>query len=97
MPPVTIDPVGQDAQHVQEHKLKPVTVHVNERPVTMARHRASGLEIKSTAIVQGVSIEEDFILVEELAHGRTKIIGDNDIVGLHSDSRFLANDGDDNA
>lgn len=97
MSPAITEPVNDAAQHAQEHQVKPVTVHVNERPVVMPRHRATGLEIKTIAITQGVPIEADFILVEELAHGRTKVIGDNDLVHLGPHSRFLANDGDDNA
>jgi hypothetical protein len=97
MVPTTIDPINEGAGQAHEHQLKPVTVRVNERPVVMPRHRATGLEIKTTAIAQDVPIEEDFILVEEFAHGRTKVIGDNDLVHLGPHSRFLANDGDDNA
>jgi hypothetical protein len=74
-----------------------VTVHVNERPVTLEMRRVTGLAIKQAAIAQGVPIEEDFILVLELANGRTKVIGDSDIVTLTSHSRFLANDGDDDS
>jgi Multiubiquitin len=97
MPLSTADPASAVAQQSQEDEIKPVTVQVNERPVMMPRHRATGLEIKTAAIAQGVPIELDFILVEELAHGRTKVIGDDDPVHLDAHSRFLANDGDDNA
>jgi hypothetical protein len=97
MAPAITDSVNEDTQQAQEAGMKPVTVHVNERPVVMPRHRSTGLGVKTTAIEQGVSIEEDFILVEEFAHGRTKVIGDSDVVHLGSHSRFLANDGDDNA
>jgi Multiubiquitin len=74
-----------------------VTVHVNERPVRLPTHDVTGLEIKQEAIAQGVPIQLDFILVEELEHGRTKTIGDTDPVHVTDHSRFLANDGDDNS
>jgi len=74
-----------------------VTMHVNERPVTIEPRRVTGLAIKQAAIAQGVPIEEDFILVLEREHGRTEIIGNSDIVTLTSHSRFLANDGDDDS
>ncbi|MCV3212411.1 hypothetical protein OGM63_02500 [Plectonema radiosum NIES-515] len=31
-------------------KLKTITVTVNERPVTLTKHKVTGLEIKQTAI-----------------------------------------------
>jgi multiubiquitin len=74
-----------------------VTVHVNERPVQLPTHEVTGLEIKQEAIEQGVPIQPDFILVEELEHGRTRTIGDTDEVHVSDHSRFLANDGDDNS
>lgn len=83
--------------HVAEPRTHRVVVHVNEQPVQLAAREASGLEIKTAAIEQGVRIELDFILVEELAHGRTTIIGDADVVHITKHSRFTANDGDDDA
>jgi Multiubiquitin len=86
----------------QTHAAQPrtrrgVVVHVNEQPVQLADRRATGLEIKTAAIERGVRIELDFILVEELANGRTRIVGDDDVVHLTKKSRFTANDGDDDA
>ncbi len=74
-----------------------VTIHVNERPVRLPEHLVTGLEIKRLAIEQALAIQLDFILVEELGGGRTKIIGDDDPVRVTDQSRFLANDGDDNS
>jgi hypothetical protein len=89
----TLTPHGPAHDH-HEHA---VTVHVNERPVHLPKHLITGLEIKQRAIAQGVPIQLDFILVEELEHGRTKVIGDPDAVHVTHHSRFLANDGDDNS
>jgi hypothetical protein len=74
-----------------------VTIHVNERPVRLPQDRVTGLAIKESAVAQGVPIQLDFILVEELGGGRTKVIGDADHVEVNAESRFLANDGDDNS
>lgn len=79
------------------HPGQAVTIHVNERPVTLHNRRVTGLAIKQAAIAQGVPIEEDFILVLELENGRTQVIGDSDVVTLTKHSRFLANDGDDDS
>jgi hypothetical protein len=74
-----------------------VTVHVNERPVHLREDRVTGLQIKQAAIEQHIRIELDFILVEELGHHRTRVVGDDDEVHVTNRSRFLANDGDDDS
>lgn len=73
-----------------------VVIHVNERPVTVA-HRVTGLEIKQAAISQGVPIQLDFVLSQELNDRRTKIIGDTDEVSVNEHSRFVAVAPDDNS
>jgi hypothetical protein len=74
-----------------------VEIHVNERPVRVVRPRVTGLEIKEAAIAQGVSIQLDFVLSEELGERRTKVIGDTDTVTVNKESRFLAIPNDDNS
>lgn len=78
-------------------KKQKVVVHVNEQPVRLADRRVSGLEIKQAAIDQGVEIELDFILVEELKHAETRVVGDDDVVTVTNRSRFSANADDDNS
>lgn len=79
------------------HDRKQVTIAVNEQPVTLPDKHVTGLEIKQAAIAAGVAIQLDFILVLELEGGRTKIVGDDDRVKVADGTRFLANDGDDDA
>ncbi len=79
------------------HAPHVVTITVNEQPVTIAGPRVSGLEIKQAAISAGVQIQLDFVLSEELANGRTRIVGDGDIVTVNKNSRFDAVAGDDNS
>jgi hypothetical protein len=74
-----------------------VTITVNEQPVTIAGPHVSGLEIKQAAISAGVQIQLDFVLSEELANGRTRVVGDGDIVTVNKNSRFDAVAGDDNS
>lgn len=75
-----------------------INIEVNEQSVLMHERKPTGLEIKQAAIVAGVRIEEDFILVEEIGQGgHTKIIGDQDEVPIKDGSRFTANDGDDDS
>lgn len=90
------EPTTLSRTHTAQH-VRTVTVHVNERPVHLPGHDATGLVIKREAIEQGVPIQLDFILVEEVGHDRTKPIADDEPVHVTHHSRFLANDGDDNS
>jgi hypothetical protein len=81
-----------------EQGRETVTVTVNNKPVTLPRHRATGLEIKEAAIAQGVAIELDFILTLEARDGEpARTIDDDETVTVTRESVFLANDGDDDS
>jgi Multiubiquitin len=84
----------RDAEQRRPH---PVTIHINDRPVRLPDHVATGLQIKQAAIDLGSPIRADFVLTEEIGPHRTRVIGDDDEVRLNKRSRFLANDGDDNS
>lgn len=75
----------------------PIRIKVNEQEVTVEGPTASGLEIKQAAIRAGVSIQPDFVLSEELPNGRTRIIGDDDLVLLREGTCFVAVAPDDNS
>jgi hypothetical protein len=75
----------------------PVRILINEQPVEVAGPRASGLDIKEAAIHAGLPIDLGFQLIEELPHGRTRVIGDADVVEVRPGSRFLALAPDDNS
>lgn len=77
-----------------EHK---VAILVNEQPVKLEGKTASGSQIKAAAIAQGVLIEQNFVLQEELPNGTSKIIGDDDPVHLREHLRFTAIRPDDNS
>lgn len=74
-----------------------VTITVNERPVAIEGPRVTGLQIKQAAIAAGLQIGLDFMLTEELANGRSRVIGDTDEVTVNKNSRFDAVAGDDNS
>lgn len=74
-----------------------VTIRVNERPVDLTQRHVTGLLIKQAAITQGVPIQLDFVLSEELGDRRTKSIGDQEHVTVTEHSRFLAIPNDDNS
>jgi hypothetical protein len=78
----------------KEHE---VTVTVNEQPVKLLGRTATGAEIKIAAIAQGVLIQQNFVLQEELPNGTSKVIGDNDVVHLREHLRFTAIAPDDNS
>ena len=78
-----------------EHDV--VTVTVNEQPVKLRGHRATGAEIKAAAIAQGVAIQPNFVLQEELPNGTSRVVGDRDHVHLREHLRFTAIAPDDNS
>lgn len=81
-----------------EQERGTVTVTVNNKPVVLARHRVTGLEIKQAAIAQGVEIELDFILTLEARDGQpAETIDDDDTITVTEHSEFSANDGDDDS
>jgi hypothetical protein len=91
-----------DTVHLREHlrftAIAPeVTVSVNEQPVKLQGETATGNEIKAAAIAQGVLIQLNFILQEELPNGTSRVIGDNDTVHLREHLRFTAIAPDDNS
>ena len=78
-------------------KPHPVEITVNERRVVLPDDDTTGLDIKKAAIAQGVPIKIDFILQQELPHGGSRVIGDNDPIKVHPRDRFTAIDRDDNS
>jgi hypothetical protein len=78
-----------------EHHL--VEIVVNTKHVEVEGPKATGLQIKEAAIAQGVEIELSFQLSEKLADHKSKKIGDDDVVHLHKDEKFVAVAGDDNS
>ena len=76
---------GQDATARTE-----VTVTVNNQPVLFTVRKATGAQIKSTAISQSVSIEQDFNLFEVKGPGNLKPVGNDEEVPLHQGQRFRA-------
>jgi hypothetical protein len=81
----------------EHHDRHEVTVTVNEMPVKLRGSAATGAEIKAAAIKQGVSIQPNFILQEELPNGTSRVVGDNDVVHLREHLRFTAIAPDDNS
>jgi len=89
----------EKSKKVQEEckNSKTVTVILNERHVNFCEHKATGLEIKQTAIKQGVVIQQDFVLFEVKGDSSLKQVGDNEIVTLHEKQVFRATTSDDNS
>jgi hypothetical protein len=88
----------EQEEHHEDHKEHIVTITVNEDPVKVAGPKATGRQIKEAAIAQGVKIDLGFILsVEKGGPGQTQVVGDNDEVTVHKESRFVAVAPDDNS
>ena len=95
MPDVQLDQPGVGAQPDAHERT--VTVTVNEQPVRLHGNTATGAQIKAAAIAQGVHIQPNFVLQEELPNGTSRVIGDNDVVHLREHLRFTAIAPDDNS
>lgn len=87
----------EGARTSEERHVEQVAITVNFKPVTMPDRHATGLEIKQTAIAQGVNIQPDFVLFRDKGHGRRDPIRDDEKVALHSGEKFEAVPGDDNS
>jgi hypothetical protein len=88
-----------DNQHAEraEAPAHQVTIMVNTKSVHIAGPRVTGAEIKQAAMAQGVPIQADFVLSELRQNGRTKIVGDTDVVTVTPKSAFVAVAPDDNS
>lgn len=81
--------------HQPEHQQ--VEVEVNGHPVQISGRSATGVQIKEAAIAQGVPIQPNFVLQQELPNGSSQIVGDTDEVHLRPHLRFTAIAPDDNS
>jgi Multiubiquitin len=86
----------RDATEGKE-KLVEITVTVNNKPVTFDRRKVTGLEIKDTAIAQGVNIQRNFVLYQLHGQGKPKPVGDAEEVTLNRNDAFRAVTPDDNS
>lgn len=75
---------------------KTITVSVNENPVSFTVKEVTGLQIKETAINQGVQIKLDFNLFEKTGQ-KLHPIKDTEVVHLHEKQEFRAVTPDDNS
>jgi Multiubiquitin len=87
----------QEAPARPEPKPHTVSVTVNEKTVMFHQQKATGTEIKATAISQGVAIQPDFSLFIVRGHGNLDQVGDRDEVTLHEGEKFRAVAPDDNS
>ena len=88
------------APHPKPHPDPPeraTTVSVNEQPVELEGKTATGADILAAAIAQGVHIQANFVLQEELPNGTSRVVGPNDVVHLRPHLRFTAIAPDDNS
>lgn len=75
-----------------------ITVKVNNQPVVFHRRHVTGLEIKRTAIAQGVAIKPDFVLYAMKPNGELgPVIRDDEKVNLKTCDEFRCVAPDDNS
>ena len=83
--------------NVKRGRRKLFPISVNRKPVDVGEPLITGLEIKETAIDQGVAIDLDFQLTKLDADGKHRIVGDSDKVDVRECKTFFATAGDDNS
>jgi hypothetical protein len=82
------------AAHSEPRKIQ---ILVNGKPVLVHEKELTGLQVKEAAIAQGVKIQIDFVLFEDLSNGQQVIVKDDQIVKVHEHERFEAITNDDNS
>lgn len=80
-----------------DRKRHQVTILVNGKPVLVEKAELTGLQIKQAAIDQGVRIEPDFVLFEDLSNGQQVVVKDDQVIKVHERQRFEAITNDDNS
>lgn len=88
----TLGTGGEIAAHPDENHV--FTVIVNEHRVNLLGHSAAGKHIKTAAIEQGVPIQPDFVLEEQLPGEERRIVEDHEHVHLKEHMRFIAREGE---
>jgi hypothetical protein len=73
---IRLDGRGSERLKIVPRPLVAVTVNTKKVELGFGWH--TGADIKAKAIAQGVAIQPDFTLDEEVPGGETKVIGDND-------------------
>jgi hypothetical protein len=91
--------IEQSPAHETEEgrRVHSVEIVVNFKPVVMPSQHATGLEVKHTAIAQGVNIQPDFVLFRDKGHGHRDPVRDDEKIELHRGEKFEAVPGDDNS
>ena len=74
-----------------------VVIALNDKRVVLDGSTQTGESIKRAAIAQGLNIRADFVLSIELGGGKTKLIGDGELIEVRPIHRFLAIENDDNS
>jgi Multiubiquitin len=87
--------IGDHAHNKPDEKLVPVTF--NRQAILLPKSEMTGLEIKTTAIEQGIPIDVGFQLWIEHGNGNDIQIGDDDPVKVHPKMVFTAIAPDDNS
>lgn len=89
-----VEQVHPDPEHAPIHD---VTIVVNNADVILPKGKYTGLQIKESAIAQGVKdIALNFVL--SVQHGNHyQVVGDQDEIEIHQGLDFVAVTGDDNS
>ena len=84
-----------DREHASNERA--VKCSVNETVVTLVGERHRPTDIKHAAIEQGVEIKQDFVLSIEYEPQKTRILAEEEVIVVETDTCFVAVAHDDNS
>ena len=84
-----------DREHASNERH--VKCSVNETVVTLVGERHGPTDIKQAAIEQGVEIKQDFVLSIEYEPQKTRILAEEEVIVVETDTCFVAVAHDDNS
>ena len=79
-----------DREHATEEALKECRVRVNEQVVTLVGKQHRAADVKRAAIEQDVAIEQDFVLSIEYEPRKTRIVAEEEVIVVETNTCFVA-------
>jgi hypothetical protein len=93
----TLEEIRHEVEEIEADEHKPFLISVNNKEVPIVGNEHTGIDVKQAAIAAGVRIELDFVLSEELSHGRSRIVGDEQRIRIEPGACFEAIPNDDHS
>lgn len=83
-----LKPAEHEPAHGESAQRVDITVSINGQRVVFHERKATGAEIKATAIAAGLQIQADFVVFEVKGDDDLVQVGDDEPVTLHEHQKF---------